>query len=199
VRKRPYSVVLLDEVEKAHPDVMELFFQVFDKGTLEDGEGRRIDFKNTLIILTSNLGTDSIMKLCADDETMPDWQALTEMLRPELLKHFKPAFLGRLKIVPYYPITDKNMRLIVKLKLDRIAKRMKENRNVSFVYEDGLIEAIANRCKEVESGARNVDHILTNTLLPDMSNELLSRMARAEQFKEVRVALDGQGFKFSVN
>jgi len=198
VRKRPYSVVLLDEVEKAHPDVMELFFQVFDKGTLEDGEGRRIDFKNTLIILTSNLGTDAIMKLCADDETMPDWQALTEMLRPELLKHFKPAFLGRLKIVPYYPITDKNMRLIVKLKLDRIAKRMKENRNVSFVYDDNLIEAIASRCKEVESGARNVDHILTNTLLPDMSNELLSRMAKAEQFKEVKVTLDGQGFKFSI-
>ncbi len=199
VRKRPYSVVLLDEVEKAHPDVMELFFQVFDKGTLEDGEGRRIDFKNTLIILTSNLGTDAIMKLCADDETMPDWQALTEMLRPELLKHFKPAFLGRLKIVPYYPITDKNMRQIVKLKLDRIAKRMKENRNVSFVYDDSLIEAIASRCKEVESGARNVDHILTNTLLPDMSNELLSRMAKAEQFKEVKVTLDGQGFKFSIN
>jgi len=199
VRKRPYSVVLLDEVEKAHPDVMELFFQVFDKGTLEDGEGRRIDFKNTLIILTSNLGTDAIMKLCADDETMPDWQSLTEMLRPELLKHFKPAFLGRLKIVPYYPIADKNMRLIVKLKLDRIAKRMKENRNVSFVYDDSLVEAIASRCKEVESGARNVDHILTNTLLPDMSNELLSRMARAEQFKEVRVTLDGQGFKFSIN
>jgi type VI secretion system protein VasG len=198
VRKRPYSVVLLDEVEKAHPDVMELFFQVFDKGTLEDGEGRRIDFKNTLIILTSNLGTDAIMKLCADDETMPEWPVLTEMLRPELLKHFKPAFLGRLKIVPYYPITDNNMRLIVKLKLDRIAKRMKENRNLSFVYDDSLIESIASRCKEVESGARNVDHILTNTLLPDMSNELLSRMAKAEQFKEVKVALDGQGFKFSI-
>jgi type VI secretion system protein VasG len=198
VRKRPYSVVLLDEVEKAHPDVMELFYQVFDKGTLEDGEGRRIDFKNTLIILTSNLGTDMIMKVCADEETMPDWQALTEMLRPELLKHFKPAFLGRLKVVPYYPITDNNMRLITKLKLNRIAKRMRENRNVSFVYDEGLIESIASRCKEVESGARNVDHILTNTLLPEMSKELLSRMARGEQIKEVKVSLSGEGFVFGV-
>ena len=198
VRKRPYSVVLLDEVEKAHPDVMELFFQVFDKGTLEDGEGRRIDFKNTLIILTSNVGTDTIMKLCADEETMPDWQSLTGMLRPDLLKHFKPAFLGRLKVVPYYPINDGNMRLIVKLKLDRIAKRMRENRNVSFVYDEVLVESIAGRCREVESGARNVDHILTNTLLPEMSKELLSRMAKGDQFKEVKATLSGQGFKFII-
>ena len=198
VRKRPYSVVLLDEVEKAHPDVMELFYQVFDKGVLEDGEGRKIDFKNTLIILTSNLGTETIMKACAYGETLPDWQALTERLRPELLKRFKPAFLGRLKVVPYYPITDKNMRLIVKLKLNRIAKRMRENRNVSFVYDEALIESIGGRCKEVESGARNVDHILTNTLLPEMSKELLSRMAKGEGIKEIRVSLCGEGFGFEV-
>jgi len=177
---------------------MELFYQVFDKGTLEDGEGRRIDFKNTLIILTSNLGTDTIMKVCADEETMPTWQGLTEMLRPELLKRFKPAFLGRLKVVPYYPITDKNMRLIVRLKLNRIAKRMRENRNVSFQYDEGLIENIAGRCKEVESGARNADHILTNTLLPEMSKELLSRMARGEQIKEINVSIEGEGFAFRV-
>jgi type VI secretion system protein VasG len=199
VRKRPYSVVLLDEVEKAHPDVMELFYQVFDKGRLEDGEGRRIDFKNTLIILTSNIGTDTIMKACADEETMPDWQGLTEMLRPELLKRFKPAFLGRLKVVPYYPITDKNMRLIVKLKLDRIAKRMLENRNVAFVYGAELIEAIGSRCKEVESGARNIDHILTNALLPEMSKELLSRMATGQKLREIKVSLGGAGFKFKVS
>jgi len=198
VRKRPYSVVLLDEVEKAHPDVMELFFQVFDKGTLEDGEGRRIDFKNTLIILTSNLGTDLIMKLCADEETMPDWQSMTEMIRPELLKRFKPAFLGRLKVVPYYPISDRIMRLIVKLKLNKIARRMKENRNVSFVYEEGLIEHIASRCTEVDSGARNVDHILTNSLLPEMSREILSRMASGEQLREVRLTLSGEGFEFTI-
>ena len=198
VRKRPYSVVLLDEVEKAHPDVMELFYQVFDKGTLEDGEGRRIDFKNTLIILTSNLGTDTIMKVCAKEETMPEWQRLTEMLRPELLEQFKPAFLGRLKIVPYYPIRDENMRLIVKLKLNRIAKRMLENRNVFLVYDEGLIESIAGRCKEVESGARNVDHVLTNTLLPEMSKELLSRMAKGEQIKEVNVSVSGEGFVYDI-
>jgi type VI secretion system protein VasG len=178
--------------------VTELFYQVFDKGFLEDGEGRRIDFKNTLIILTSNLGTDTIMKVCADEETMPDAPALTEMLRSDLQEHFKPAFLGRLKVVPYYPITDENMRLIVKIKLDRIAKRMLENRNVSFIYDEGMTESIAGRCTEVDSGARNVDHILTNTLLPEMSKELLARMAAGEQIKEVKVGLDGEGFKFDI-
>ncbi len=198
VRKRPYSIVLLDEVEKAHPDVMELFYQVFDKGTLEDGEGRKIDFKNTLIILTSNLGTDTIMKVCADEETVPDWQGLAEMLRPELLKRFKPAFLGRLKVVPYFPISDRNMRLIVKLKLNRIGKRLQENRGVAFTYDEELIESIAGRCREVESGARNVDHILTNTLLPDMSKELLARMAQGEKIREVRVSLRDEGFWFDI-
>lgn len=198
VRKRPYSVVLLDEVEKAHPDVMELFYQVFDKGTLEDGEGRRIDFKNTLIILTTNLGTDLIMKTCKDEETMPAPEGLKEMLRPELQKQFKPAFLGRLIIVPYLPITDKNMRLIIRLKLGRIAKRMRENRNVSFVYSDELVDAVARRCTEVESGARNVDHILTNTLLPDLSKELLSRMVQGEQLKEVNVSVSGEGFLYNI-
>jgi type VI secretion system protein VasG len=178
--------------------VLELFYQVFDKGVLEDGEGRRIDFKNTLIILTSNVGTDLIMKVSADEETRPGPQALAEMLRPELQKTFKPAFLGRLKVVPYFPITDKNMRLIVRLKLSRIARRMQENRNVAFVYGDELIEAIARRCTEVDSGARNVDHILTNTLLPEMSKEILSRMAKGEQIQEVKVSLAGDGFVFGV-
>jgi type VI secretion system protein VasG len=199
VRRRPYSVVLLDEVEKAHPDVMELFYQVFDKGRLEDGEGRQIDFKNTVIILTSNVGTDLIMKVCADEETMPDPPALAEMLRPELLKHFKPAFLGRLKVVSYLPITDRIMRRIVKLKLDRIATRMRENRNVAFLYDEDLIDAIARRCTEVESGARNIDHIMTNTLLPDLSRELLSRMAQGVQIGEVKVSLDGEGFQFGIS
>lgn len=199
VRKKPYSVVLLDEVEKAHSDVMELFYQVFDKGSLEDGEGRRIDFKNTLIILTSNLATDTIMKACADEETKPDWKGLTEMIRPELLKHFKPAFLGRLKIVSYFPITDDNMRHIIKLKLGRVASRMMENREVAFEYGEDLIESIANRCTEVESGARNVDNILTNTLMPDMSKELLSRMASGEQISKIHVSVDGDGFVFDVS
>ncbi|MFP4032743.1 MAG: type VI secretion system ATPase TssH [Desulfococcaceae bacterium] len=198
VRRRPYSVVLLDEIEKAHPDVAELFYQVFDKGRLEDGEGRVIDFKNTLIILTSNVGTDLIMKSCADDETMPDPPALAEMLRPELQKHFKPAFLGRLKVVPYYPITDENMRAIVRLKLDRIARRMRENRNVTFVYDDEIVETIASRCTEVDSGARNIDHILTNTLLPEMSQEILTRMAKGEGIREVKVSVGEEGFVFDI-
>jgi type VI secretion system protein VasG len=198
VRRRPYSVVLLDEVEKAHPDVMELFYQVFDKGRLEDGEGRQIDFKNTVIILTSNVGTDLIMKVSADEETMPDPPALADMLQPELLKHFKPAFLGRLKVVPYLPITDRNMRRIIELKLGRVTKRMRENRNVSFVYDEALIDSIAGRCTEVASGARNVDHIMTNTLLPEMSKELLARMASGEQIKQLKAKLHADGFEFEV-
>jgi len=198
VRRKPYSIVLLDEVEKAHSDVTELFYQVFDKGMMEDGEGRLINFKNTLIILTSNLGTDMIMNLCADEETMPEPPALAEMLGPELQKHFKPAFLGRTKVVPYFPITDDNMRLIVKLKLDRVVKRMQENKNITFEYSDKLIETIASRCTEVDSGARNIDHILTNTLLPEMSKEILTRMAKGEQIKEVKVAVDGRGFKYDI-
>jgi len=198
VRRRPYSVVLLDEVEKAHNDVMELFYQVFDKGTLEDGEGRRIDFKNTLIILTSNLGTNTIMKVCADEETKPDPEALAEMLRPELQEHFKPAFLGRLKVIPYYPITDQNLRFITRLKLKTVAKRMQQNRNTVFSFGDDVVEAIAGRCTEVDSGARNIDHILSHTLLPEMSRELLSRMAVSEQISEVKVSVDEGGFVYQV-
>jgi len=199
VRRRPYSVVLLDEVEKAHPDVLELFYQVFDKGRMEDGEGREIDFKNTLIILTSNTGTDTIMKACADDETKPGPAALVELVRPELLKHFKPAFLGRLKVVPFYPITDEIMRLITKLKLNRIKKRMMANSKVVFEFGDEIVDSIAKRCTEVDSGARNVDHIMTNTLLPEMSKEILTRMAKGEEIKKVKVALDGAGFNFEIS
>jgi type VI secretion system protein VasG len=196
VRRRPYSVVLLDEVEKAHPDVMEMFYQVFDKGMMEDGEGRVIDFKNTLIILTSNLGTDMIMKVCADRENIPEAGELARMLTPDLQAHFKPAFLGRMKIVPYFPILDDNMKLIIRLKLDRIVKRMAKNKKIEFIYEDAIIDAIAGRCTEVDSGARNVDHILTNTLLPEMSREMLSKMAKGESIQRIEVDLDGEGFRF---
>jgi type VI secretion system protein VasG len=199
VRRRPYSVLLLDEVEKAHPDVLELFYQVFDKGRMEDGEGREIDFKNTLIILTSNTGTDTIMKACADDETRPGPDALVELVRPELVKVFKPAFMGRLKVVPFYPITDEIMRLITKLKLNRIKKRMMANSKVTLEFGAEIVEAIAKRCTEVDSGARNVDHILTNTLLPEMSKEILTRMAKGEEIKKVKVAIVGAGFAFEVS
>jgi type VI secretion system protein VasG len=198
VRRKPYSVVLLDEVEKAHTDVMELFFQVFDKGIMEDGEGRRIDFKNCLIILTSNLGTDLIMNLCADEETMPDPAGMSEMVKPELLKHFKPALLGRMKIVPYYPITDENMKRIIRLKLERIVKRMQENLDVAFVYDDAVVDAIASRCTDVDSGARNADNIMTNTLLPEMSRELLGHQAQGEQISQVKVSMDGDGFAYDI-
>jgi type VI secretion system protein VasG len=198
VRRKPYCVVLLDEVEKAHPDVMELFYQVFDKGMLEDGEGREIDFKNTVILLTSNAGTETAMKLCADPDTKPEPAALTEALRPELLKVFKPALLGRMVVVPYYPISDDVMREIIKLQLGRIAARLEENHGAEFLYDDGVIAEILGRCKEVESGARNVDHILTRTVLPEMSGEFLSRMSSGEGISKVHVTVgDGGRFLYS--
>jgi type VI secretion system protein VasG len=200
VRRRPYSVVLLDETEKAHPDVMELFYQVFDKGVLEDGEGREIDFKNTIILLTSNTGTDVIMKLCADPDTRPEPDGLVESIRPELLKVFKPALLGRMVVVPYYPITDDVMREIIKLGLARIGRRIGENHGAEFSYDETVVGEIANRCKEVESGARNVDHILTGTLLPEMSSEFLSRMASGGGVSRVQVSVgDGGQFKYAIS
>jgi type VI secretion system protein VasG len=197
VRRRPYSVVLLDEVEKAHPDVMELFYQVFDKGMLEDGEGREIDFKNTVILLTSNAATDTMMKLCADPETAPDPEKLVEAIKPELNKIFKPALLGRMVIVPFYPISDKVMRQIIKLQLGRIGSRLQENHGASFAYDDSVVDEILGRCKEVESGARNVDHILTRTVLPEMSGEFLARMAEGRTMSRVRVTIgDGGNFRY---
>jgi type VI secretion system protein VasG len=193
VRRKPYCVVLLDEIEKAHTDVMELFYQVFDKGTLEDSEGREIDFKNTIILLTSNVATDTVMKVCADPETRPDPLALAEAMRPELLKVFKPAFLGRMTVVPYYPLADDVMRQIIRLQLGRIADRLKENHRAEFVYDEALISAVAGRCKEVESGARNVDHILTRTLLPEVSREFLGRMAAGQAISRVSVSVDPAG------
>jgi type VI secretion system protein VasG len=200
VRRKPYSVVLLDEVEKAHPDVMELFYQVFDKGMLEDGEGREIDFKNTLILLTSNAGLDIIHKLCADPETSPEPAGLTEAIRPELLKVFKPALLGRMIVVPYYPISDDVMRRIIALQLGRIASRVKENHGTEFSYDEAVIDEIAGRCKEVESGARNVDHILTRTLLPEMSAEFLAKMAAGQAVSRAHVSvMDGGRFNYDIS
>lgn len=199
VRRKPYCVLLLDEMEKAHTDVMELFYQVFDKGMLEDGEGREIDFKNTLIMMTSNAGTDTIMKLCADPDTKPEPEALADALRPDLLKIFKPAFLGRAIIVPYYPIADDIMKKIIQLQLGRIQKRLMENHRAQFSYDPALIEEIARRCTEVESGARNVDHILTRTLLPEISKEFLARMAGGESIGRVHVTVDGGGFKYEIS
>jgi len=193
VRRRPYSVVLLDEIEKAHPDVLELFFQVFDKGRMEDGEGREIIFRNCIIILTSNAGTDTLMRLCADPETMPGAEGLVKALKPELDKAFKPAFLGRMVIIPYYPIRDEALKLIIKLKLRKIQKRMQETHRISLTYDDALVQEVSRRCTEVESGARNVDNILTNTLLPDISKSLLGRIAEGLKPESIHVTIGEDG------
>jgi type VI secretion system protein VasG len=195
VRRRPYSVVLLDEVEKAHPDVLELFYQVFDKGQMEDGEGREIDFKNTIIILTTNACTDTLAKLTADPETMPSVAGILKAIKPELNKIFKPAFLGRMVIIPYYPVRDENLRKIVDLKLAKIRKRMLENHKIHLKYDAALIQEVANRCTEVESGARNVDNILTNTLMPDISRHLLTSIAEGRKLSNVTVTI-GEGGAF---
>jgi type VI secretion system protein VasG len=193
VRRRPYSVVLLDEVEKAHIDVLELFYQVFDKGHMEDGEGRTIDFKNTILILTSNAATDMLMKLTADPETMPDNDALVAAIKPELNKIFKPAFLGRMLIVPYMPIRDEALKQIIRLKIGKIQRRLQETHGIGFEFDERLLDEIAKRCTEVESGARNVDNILSNTLLPELSRQLLGRMAEEQPIERVSVGLGGDG------
>jgi type VI secretion system protein VasG len=193
VRRRPYSVVLLDEVEKAHPDVLELFFQVFDKGQMEDGEGREIDFKNTIIILTSNAATDSIMKLTADPETAPSQQGLVKAIKPELDKVFKPAFLGRLVIIPYFPIRDEALKKIIVLKLAKIQRRLQESHRVALTYDAALVDEVARRCTEVESGARNVDNILTNTMLPEISTQILGKIAEGLKPDAVHVAVGENG------
>ena len=199
VRRRPYSVVLLDEIEKAHPDVLELFFQVFDKGRMEDGEGREIDFKNTIILLTTNAGTDTIMKLTADPDTMPNPEGLVKALKPELDKTFKPAFLGRTVIIPYFPVRDGVLRQIVRLKLDKVRRRIREAHRVELVADELVVDGIAARCTEVESGARNVDNILTNTLMPAVSQLLLTALIDGSRPDAIRVSIgDGGDFRYSV-
>ncbi|WP_284618493.1 type VI secretion system ATPase TssH [Aquabacterium humicola] len=201
VRRNPYSVVLLDEVEKAHPDVLELFFQVFDKGVLDDAEGREIDFRNCILILTSNVGSAQIMQACLNQppDSWPDADALAEALRPVLFKHFKPAFLGRLKVVPYYPISDEVLERIIRLKLDRIAARVQTNHQAAFAYDGKLVDAVLARCTEVDSGARNVDHILNGTLLPQVAEAVLTRMVDGIKLARIQVSASKAGdFKYSI-
>ena len=201
VRRQPYSVVLLDEIEKAHPDVAELFFQVFDKGVLDDAEGREIDFRNTIIIATSNVGSAALMQAClnkaADERPTPE--SLEQLLRPQLVKHFKPAFLGRLQVVPYYPIADDVLARIVALKLAHIGRRIAANHQAEFLYDDGLVEAVLARCTEVDSGARNVDRILNGTLLPEIADAVLARMADGAAIARIKVGANRQGqFKYTI-
>ncbi len=187
VRRKPYSVILLDEMEKAHPGVQDVFYQVFDKGTMKDGEGRDIDFKNTLILMTTNAGTDVIKSICSDPDTTPEPDDFMQAIFPELLKTFKPAFMGRLTLIPYYPLAEHVIRMIIGLKLGKIGKRLKENYNATFSYGDNLVQVIGDRCKEVDTGARNIDHILTKSLLPLLSAELLSRLAEGKGIGSVQV------------
>ena len=196
VRRRPYSVVLLDEVEKAHPDVHEIFFQVFDKGWMEDGEGRVIDFKNTLILLTTNAGTDMIMNLCKDPELMPEPEDIAKALREPLLKVFPPALLGRLVVIPYYPLSDEMIGAIARLQLGRIAKRVMESHKVPFSYDDDVVKLIASRCTELESGGRMIDAILTNTVLPRISEEFLIRMMEGKPIERVHISVQEGEFSY---
>ncbi|HJV50510.1 MAG TPA: type VI secretion system ATPase TssH [Noviherbaspirillum sp.] len=202
VRRKPHSVVLLDEVEKAHPDVLELFFQVFDKGVLEDAEGREVDFRNTIIILTSNVGSQAIMQSCLNKAAgeLPDMDGLTEAIRPQLYKAFKPAFLGRMKIVPYFPLPDDILADIIRLKLERIRRRIERNHKAGFAYNEEVVEAVLARCTEVDSGARNVDHILNGSMLPRIAESVLARMAEGKAIKSVRVAVNKDSeFSYRIN
>ncbi|WP_118136836.1 type VI secretion system ATPase TssH [Oceanicella sp. SM1341] len=197
VRRRPYSVVLLDEVEKAHPDVHEMFFQVFDKGVMEDGEGRRIDFRNTLILLTSNVGSELVMDLCADPELMPEPEAIAQALREPLLKVFPAALLGRLVTIPYYPLSPDMICAITGLQLERIRARMLEAWDAPLTWSDAVVDTIVSRCRELESGGRMIDAIVTNTLLPEISAEILGRMMQGERVRGVAVDVADGAFTYA--
>jgi type VI secretion system protein VasG len=199
VRRKPYSVVLLDEVEKAHPDVHEIFFQVFDKGMMEDGEGRLIDFKNTLIILTTNVGTDLIMGMCKDPQLLPDPEGIAKALRQPMLKTFPAALLGRIVVIPYYPLSDAVLQSIIRLQLDRVVARIQQNHDAALRYDEEVVRLIAARCTEPESGGRMIDAILTNTLLPRVSREFLERISQGLETREVSIAVkDGEfGYSFA--
>jgi len=197
VRRRPYSVVLLDEVEKAHPDVHEIFFQVFDKGVMEDGEGREIDFKNTIIILTTNVGSELIMNMCKDPELKPDPEGISKALRQPLLKTFPAALLGRMVVIPYYPLSDEMLKSIIRLQLTRVKKRVLANRGVPLTYGDDVVNLIASRCTELESGGRMVDAILTQTLLPEISKEFLNRMLEGAHAVGVKIGVKDAEFTYT--
>ncbi|MFI0844725.1 type VI secretion system ATPase TssH [Mesorhizobium sp. IMUNJ 23232] len=198
VRRKPYSVVLLDEVEKAHPDVHELFFQVFDKGQMEDGTGRRIDFKNTLIILTSNVGTEVIMQMAEEGKTRPDPEMLNQALRPSLLQVFPPALLGRLVTIPYFPLSGDMLGGIVRLQLNRIKKRIEENHDAEFTYTDAVVEHIVSQCRDPDSGGRMIDNIITNTLLPELSRHFLNRAMEKLEISRAAVDIKDGAFAYEV-
>ncbi len=200
VRRKPFSVILLDEMEKAHKSFQDIFYQVFDKGNMKDGEGRDIDFKNTVIMMTSNAGSDLIKNLCADPEMTPSPEAFVEAIFPTLMESFAPAFLGRTKIVPFYPLNDDVMKKIIELKLNKVGKRIKANYRSSFEYSPKIVDAIKERCTEVDTGARNIDHILNKTLLPELSAEFLSSMSEGNAISSVKIDVSEDGkFKYEIS
>ena len=192
VRRRPYGVILLDEMEKAHPGVQDIFYQVFDKGQMKDGEGRDIDFRNSVIIMTTNAGTDTVMKLCDDPETRPEPDALADALHDDLLKHFKPAFLGRLTVIPYYPLPDDILGMICELKLKSIGRRVFESYKAEFSWQPEVVKAVIDRCNEVDSGARIIDRVLSGTMLPELSTRLLAKLAEGQIIEGVTVRWDSE-------
>jgi type VI secretion system protein VasG len=201
VRRNPYSVVLLDEIEKAHPDVTELFFQVFDKGVMEDAEGRTIDFRNTIVVATSNAGSATIMQACLNRPAaeLPSLQQLHDLLRPQLMKHFKPAFLGRMQVVPFYPLGDEVLAAIIGAKLARIAARLRSNHQAELSWDGALVDTVLARCTEVDAGARNVDHILDGTLLPELADAVLARMAEGNAISKIKAGVTRQGqFRYTI-
>jgi type VI secretion system protein VasG len=193
VRQRPYSVVLLDEVEKADREVMNLFYQVFDKGALNDGEGRSINFSNTVIIMTSNLGTELLTRAADPSAPLPPYEELVQLVKPLLSDYFKPALLARMSVVPYVPIRPEALGEIVRMKLGGVATRARESHGLALSFDDAVVNAIAARCREVESGARNVDHVLRGSILPLVSNAVLGAMAEERDLRSIRVALDARG------
>ncbi|MGK0306055.1 MAG: type VI secretion system protein VasG [Gammaproteobacteria bacterium] len=199
VRRKPYSVVLLDEVEKAHSDVHEIFFQVFDKGVMEDGEGRSIDFKNTLILLTSNVGSDLIMNMCKDPDLMPEPEGMAKALREPQLGVFPAALLGRIVTIPYFPLSDDMIKSITRLQLDRIKHRVETGQGIDFVYDDSVVDLVVSRCTELESGGRMIDSILTNTLLPEISNKFLTHMLEGSPISKVEVTAEGGEFVYELS
>ena len=200
VRRKPYSVLLLDEMEKAHPGVQDIFYNLFDKGTIKDGEGRDIDFRNTIIIMTSNAGEEHIRAMCAASDEIPTPEVLLDNFRPQLLAYFKPAFLGRATIIPYYPLDDDNMLNICQLNMNRIEKRVQEHYNSSFSFDDEVLLHIVARCQEVDTGARNIENILTRTLLPELARECLSKMANDDDIDKIHIGVTEEGqFTYSIN
>ena len=199
VRRKPYSIILLDEMEKAHRGVQDIFYNVFDKGTIKDGEGRDIDFKNTIIIMTSNAGEEAIRAICAASEEKPDPEVLLDNFRPELLKWFKPAFLGRADIIPYYPLDDENLIKICGLNMKRIEKRVDEHYGATFSYDEDVPLHIVARSQEVDTGARNIEHIISRTLLPELASEFLSKMAEGIEIKHVHINVNEEGtFSYTI-